>query len=123
MTTGRETPAASGETPAAKTALNTLEIDESKLSSAYANFCRVLGTPEELIVDFGLNSQPGGAPQTSVAVSQRIVMNHYTAKRLLAALHVALQRHEAVFGPVETDVQKRAAAQQNRPAERPATQR
>ena len=28
-----------------------IETDESKLVAAYANFCRVMGTPEELIVD------------------------------------------------------------------------
>ncbi|HEV8001433.1 MAG TPA: hypothetical protein VGP63_16210 [Planctomycetaceae bacterium] len=34
-------------------------------------------------------------------------MNHFTAKRLLAALGMALQRHENAFGNVETDVRKR----------------
>ena len=84
-----------------------IETDESKLIAAYANFCRVTGTPEELIVDFGLNPQPHGPSTTPIAVTQRIVMNYYTSKRLLAALHMAVQRHESVFGVLETDVQKR----------------
>ena len=37
-------------------------------------------------------------------------MNHYTAKRLIHALGVALQRHETAFGAVETDVRKRVRA-------------
>ena len=32
-----------------------VKVDESKLIAMYANFCRVTGTPEELIIDFGLN--------------------------------------------------------------------
>jgi hypothetical protein len=34
-------------------------------------------------------------------------MNHFTAKRLLAALSMALQRHETAFGVLETDVRRR----------------
>jgi hypothetical protein len=34
-------------------------------------------------------------------------MNFYTAKRMLAALSMSVQRHEQVFGVLETDIQKR----------------
>ena len=30
-----------------------LQVDDSQVVATYANFCRVTGTPEELIVDFG----------------------------------------------------------------------
>jgi len=90
-----------------------VEIDDSKAISTYANFCRVTGTPEELIVDFGLNPQPMGAATSPIFVDQRVVMNYFTAKRLLNALHMSVQRHESVFGVLETDVQKRV---QVRPA-------
>ncbi|OYV78797.1 MAG: hypothetical protein B7Z73_19430 [Planctomycetia bacterium 21-64-5] len=73
----------------------------------YANFCRVTGTPEELIIDFGLNPQPFGVPTEPVVVNQRIVTNFYTAKRMLHALQLTVQRHEQAFGVLETDVQKR----------------
>ena len=33
--------------------------------------------------------------------------NYYTAKRMLHALQLTVQRHEATFGVLETDVQKR----------------
>ncbi len=33
--------------------------------------------------------------------------NSYTAKRLLHALQLTIQRHEATFGVLEIDVQKR----------------
>ncbi|MBC7351040.1 MAG: DUF3467 domain-containing protein [Thermogutta sp.] len=85
----------------------TLQIDDSKVTASYANFCRVTGTPEEVIIDFGLNPQPIGIPSQPIVVSQRIVMNFYTAKRMLHALQLTIQRHEATFGVLETDIQKR----------------
>lgn len=85
-----------------------ITIDESKTISSYTNFCRVTGTPEELIVDFGLNPQPLGVTERPIQINQRTVMNYYTAKRLLHALHVAVTRHENAFGELEVDIQKRA---------------
>jgi hypothetical protein len=87
------------------------KVEESKLVSAYANFCRVTGTPEELVVDFGLNTQPIGASEEAIVASQRIVLNYFTANRLLQALTASVGRHEAVFGPIETNVVKRAECQ------------
>jgi hypothetical protein len=85
-----------------------VEVDDSRAIACYANFCRVTGTPEELIIDFGLNTQSLGVPTEPIAVTQRIVTNWFTAKRLAQVLHMTLQRHEATFGAIETDVQKRA---------------
>ena len=84
-----------------------MEIDDSNVLASYANFCRVTGTPEELIIDFGLNPQPYGVPSHPIKVTQRLITNFYTAKRMLHALTLTIQRHEATFGVLETDVQKR----------------
>ncbi len=84
-----------------------VQIDDSKVLATYANFCRVTGTPEELIIDFGLNPQPVGIPTQPIAVTQRIITNFYTAKRMLHALQLTVQRHEATFGVLEIDVNKR----------------
>lgn len=89
-----------------------VNVDDSHAIACYANFCRVTGSPEELIVDFGLNPQPVGIPKDAIHVTQRVIMNFYTAKRLLAALQMSVQRHEAVFGVLETDIQKRLRIQQ-----------
>ncbi len=94
-------------------------FDDSKTISCYANFCRVTGTPEELIIDFGLNNQPMGVPTESIPISQRIIVNFFTAKRLLGALSMSIQRHEAAFGVLETDVQKRVQARPAAPAVAP----
>jgi hypothetical protein len=84
-----------------------IEIDDTKALALYANFCRVTGTPEELIIDFGLNPQPFGVPTQPIAITQRIITNFFTAKRMLHALSLTIQRHEGTFGVLETDVQKR----------------
>jgi len=101
------------KTPAARPAAeenrrpSSIEVDDSNVVAGYANFCRVSSTPEELILDLGLNPQPMNPAVSKVIVSQRTIMNHYTAKRLLAALSSALQRHESAFGVLETDVRRR----------------
>lgn len=84
-----------------------VKVDDAKALASYANFCRVTGTPEELIIDFALNPQPVGVPTEPIIISQRIVANYYTAKRLLHALGLTIQRHEELFGVLETDIQKR----------------
>jgi Protein of unknown function (DUF3467) len=88
-----------------------VKFDDSRTIACYANFCRVTGTPEELIIDFGLNNQPMGNPTEPIPISQRIIVNFFTAKRLLGALSMSVQRHEAAFGVLETDVQKRVQPQ------------
>jgi hypothetical protein len=93
--------------PAAPQQMVQIEVEDSHVTASYANFCRVTGSPEELIIDFGLNPQPVGVPKSPIAVTQRVIVNYYTAKRLLHALSLSVQRHEAVFGVLETDIQKR----------------
>jgi len=88
-----------------------LQVNDANAIACYANFCRVTGSPEELIIDFGLNPQPVGIPKDPIEVKQRIIVNFFTAKRLLAALQMSVQRHEAVFGVLETDIQKRLRPQ------------
>ncbi len=103
-------PAASADAPkpaAGEPRQVPVEVDDSHVLACYANFCRVSSTPEELILDLGLNPNPYAQGPTKVTPAQRIIMNHYTAKRLLSALSVALQRHEQAFGVLETDVRKR----------------
>ncbi len=92
-----------------------VEVDDAHVTASYANFCRVTGSPEELIIDFGLNPQPVGIPKGAIPVTQRVIVNYYTAKRLLHALSLSVQRHETVFGVLETDIQKRVRPQAGGP--------
>lgn len=86
-------------------------VDDSNTLPSYSNFCRVTATPEEVILDFGLNPQPFATGRQDVKANQRLVMNFYTAKRLLTALSMTIQRHEGTFGAIELDVRRRAASQ------------
>ena len=90
-------------------------VDDSGTLPSYSNFCRVTATPEEVILDFGLNPQPFATGRQEVKANQRIVMNFYTAKRLLTALGMTIQRHEQTFGSIELDVRRRAGAQHQFP--------
>jgi Protein of unknown function (DUF3467) len=85
-------------------------VDDSATVPSYSNFCRVTATPEEVIMDFGLNPQPFAAGRQDVKANQRIVMNFYTAKRLLSAMGMTIQRHEGAFGSIELDVRRRAGS-------------
>ncbi|MGD9645029.1 MAG: DUF3467 domain-containing protein [Pirellulales bacterium] len=107
MAKSEEKPLGTAETEVAGQKPPQVRIDDTKSLASYANFCRVTSTPEEMIIDFGLTAQPFGVPTEPVVVSQRIITNFYTAKRLLHALQLTLQRHEQMFGVLETDVQKR----------------
>ncbi len=113
---------ASAETPTQPTKPARAEVtfDDSKTIACYANFCRVTGTPEELIIDFGLNNQPMGTPTDAIPITQRIIVNFFTAKRLLGALSMSVQRHEAAFGVLETDVNKRVQPSMRQAAPAPA---
>ena len=94
-----------------------VHVDDSGVLPSYSNFCRVTATPEEVILDFGLNPQPFATGRQDVKAIQRIVMNFYTSKRLLTALGMTIQRHEGTFGSIELDVRRRAGtAQAQNPA-------
>jgi hypothetical protein len=91
-------------------------VDDANAIAVYANFCRVTGTPEEVILDYGLNPQPFGDATNPIKVSQRIVVSFYGAKRMLHALDTTIQRHEKTFGELETDVQKRSKSRSDNEA-------
>lgn len=85
-------------------------VDLTGVQPGYSNFCRVTATPEEVILDFGLNPQPFASGPQLVKVNQRIASNFYTAKRLMVALEATIRRHEQTFGPIELDVRRRTRA-------------
>ena len=94
-------------------------LDDKNAHIAYANFARVTATPEEVIIDFALNPNPFMAGRQDIQVSQRLIVNFYTAKRLWIALGQTIQRHEATYGAVELDVTRRAHPSSFTPGARP----
>src|SRR5262245_51352102 len=93
-------------TPAA--AQQQFPTDSTQISTVYTNFCRVSVTPEELVLDFGLNSQMTPNPNEPIRLTHRVVMNFYTAKRLMNALLGVVTQHENAYGVLELDFQRRA---------------
>jgi ribosomal protein L31 len=93
-------------------------LNEKDAHVAYSNFARVTSTAEEVIIDFCLNPNPFHTGRQEISVSQRLIMNFYTAKRLFSAMGMTLQRHEQTFGAIELDIRRRAtgAGPQGAPA-------
>jgi hypothetical protein len=94
-----------------------IPIDMSALNSGYVNWFRFTGSAEELIVDLGLAPQLGQVPPSEpIKLTHRLVMNFFTAKRLLQSLQRAIGTFEWHYGPVEIDPQRR---QRTPPGPRP----
>jgi len=93
----------------------TLRMDDQKMTTSYANAFRTNGSAEEVLLDFGINvmSPPpaqGQSPEINFQVTNRIVMNYFSAKRLAITLSQLIRRHEEQFGELELDVAKRQKA-------------
>ena len=71
--------------------------DAEQACPTYANFVRVTGTPEELLLDFALNPQPVGPPP-ELRVSHRVIMTFSTAKKLRERIAQVIRQHEARLG-------------------------
>lgn len=88
----------------------TLRIDESDMSSAYANTFRTDGTVEEVILDFGINRMvPGRQNEMVFKVRNQVILNWRNTKRLALTLANIVRQHEERFG--EIDVKQTQAAQ------------
>lgn len=103
------------EEPGAPPQQPEIVLNERNAHTAYSNFARVTATPEEVIIDFALNPNPFVQGKQEVMVTQRLIVNFYTAKRLCRALMATLQRIESNFGNIELDVQRRAQTAQTPP--------
>ncbi|VAX38476.1 hypothetical protein MNBD_PLANCTO02-2398 [hydrothermal vent metagenome] len=71
-----------------------IPLDRSNMVSGYANICLVMNTPEELILDFGLNTNPPQSNETPITISQRVILNYSHAQRLLQMLSMVVQRQQ-----------------------------
>lgn len=83
-------------------------VDDSNLAPLYVNFFRVTGNPDEVLLDIGMLSQVVTATGPEpVRLTNRLIMNFVTAKKLAEVLKVVVSRHEQAFGVVETDPTRR----------------
>ncbi len=99
-----------------------LNVNADKMNTSYANAFQTHSTPEELLVSFGINQtlpsqEEGVSADMILQFTDRIIMNHYTAKRLTLSLLQSVREHEERFGVIELDVSKRLQEQTETPAE------
>ncbi len=85
-----------------------LRLDERKLRTRYADSFQVTGTPEEAVLDFGMNEvipTPDGAGEPAIFfhVASRVTVSYYTAKRMAVALGQLIRQHEDQFGQLRLD--------------------
>jgi hypothetical protein len=90
-----------------------VRFDERNMKTSYANGFRTNSTPEEVILDFGLNLMspapgPQNQPEMIFEVNERVIMNYPSAKRLAITLSQLIRRHEEQFGEVTLEAPKRA---------------
>jgi hypothetical protein len=76
--------------------------NDNEMKTTYANVCNVLGTREEIMLMFGSNQAwKADANEVEVMLSNRIVLNPYTAKRLFVMLEMGLKQYEERFGELK----------------------
>jgi hypothetical protein len=81
-----------------------LRIDESRMSSTYANTIRTSTTADEVVLDFGLNlptQSQDGKPAMVFAVGSRVIMNWQGAKRLAISLGQVVRSYEERAGEIQ----------------------
>ncbi len=94
-----------------------IRVDESKMATAYANTIRTATTPDEIVLDFGLNlpqqgQQGNNQPTMLFQIGSRVVMNWAGAKRLLGSLNQAVANHERNFGEIDLSPRQPNAPQE-----------
>jgi hypothetical protein len=80
-----------------------ISFDKKGRIAVYGGNCQVKRTDTEFLLDIDPNP-PGTAGPTKVRT--RLILNPFTAKRLLVALQTTMQRHEATFGTVKVPAVK-----------------
>lgn len=80
-----------------------LRIDETKMETTYANTIRTSTTPDEVVLDFGINlpmPNPNNEPVLVFSVGSRVVLNWRGAKRLAISLGQVIRQFEAQNGEI-----------------------
>lgn len=87
-------------------------IDQAQMKVSYANVCRIAQTPNEVIIDFGINPNFfGQILDEPLKLDNRVIMSHDAAKRLCLHLNASLLSYEQRYGTIELDVAKRLKPQ------------
>ncbi len=80
-----------------------LRWDESRMATSFANVVNIQSTREQVDLLFGISqgSQPIADGILSIAVSNRIILSPFAAKRLSSALLTVLREYETRYGAIQ----------------------
>ena len=104
-----------------------LRISDKVDCTSYVNAFRTNVTPDELVVDLGMNvsvqasqsnqenSEAHIAGEIQFNITERVVMNYYTAKRLALMLGNVVRQHEQRFGELQLNMSDRVNNADNAP--------
>ena len=83
-----------------------VEWDESKMSTTYANAVNAAGTRAEVALLFGTNMtwKVSGNKPVKIAVTNRIILSPYAAKRFMLLLGGVLDEYETRFGELDVEL-------------------
>lgn len=90
-----------------------LRIDEREMKTVYVNAFRTNANADEVVVDMGMNlvtpAGQGGRQQGEIlfTISDRMIMNYYSAKRLAMMLSQVVRQHEQQFGELKLNAAER----------------
>jgi hypothetical protein len=79
-------------------------VDGSGLQTYYANDVQIIQNRREVVLESRLTPDDSAAPAPALRPGCRVVLNYYTAKRLVVALQQAVREHEVSYGTIESDV-------------------
>jgi hypothetical protein len=72
------------------------------LKSSYANFCNATSTREEVVLNFGVNSNWERSPgDLAIDLEHRIVLSPFAAKRLNQLLSRLMGEYESRYGDLK----------------------
>jgi hypothetical protein len=91
-----------GSNPTPENTQVKIRWNSSGIRSTYANVFNVTAVREEIMLLFG-ESHPLDKDEKEVRLTNRILLNPFTAKRVLILLEKAVQKHESKYGPLESE--------------------
>ena len=96
----------------ARSSTPTVNWDDSKMQTTYANVVNAASTREEVSVVFGTNQTWNVRDQKefTIELTHRIVLNPYAAKRLSVLLSRIVGEYEKRFGTLPIDVDPKVQA-------------
>ena len=97
-------------------------MDDSNLKNAYANFCNVSSTREEVVLIFGINQAwERSQREVQIQLTDRVILSPFAAKRLADLLTNVVREYEARFGalclPADSRRQRESRGARVRPGQ------